>query len=222
MQQAHILFPRIDSQRDIQSGRWYPTAQVLSNGSVLVMGGENGPNGPPNPTLEILPQIPGGNTQVFLDWHNRTDPNNLYPFIHVLPSGLIFVGTLTVPNYPPVIALADMLIAYYNEARLLDPVTFATLAVLPNIPGSVNNPLAGRNYPMEGASVLLPQHAPYTAKSTVLICGGSDSDGNALDNCVSIQPEATNPTWVIERMVCTYVFPSDSSSCSLIFSRLNV
>ena len=110
-----------------------------------------------------------------------------------------------------------MLIAYYNEARILDPVTFATIKVLPNIPGSVNNPLAGRNYPMEGASVLLPQHAPFTGKNTVLICGGSDAGGNALDNCVSIQPEATNPTWVIERMVRTSYFPSVPSNDSLLF-----
>ena len=70
------------------------------------MGGENGPDGQPNPTLEILPQISGGNTQVFLDWLNRTEPNNLYPFIHVLPSGLIFVGTLTVHNF--LIVCADI------------------------------------------------------------------------------------------------------------------
>jgi hypothetical protein len=82
-------------------------------------------------------------------------------------------------------------------------VTFATVTVLPNIPGAVNSSAAGRNYPMEGASVLLPHHAPYTDQSTVLICGGSDPSGNALDNCVSIQPEAENPTWVIERMVRT-------------------
>ncbi|KAI9453093.1 copper radical oxidase [Lactarius psammicola] len=172
----------------LQSGRWYPTALVLSNGSVLVMGGENGPSGPAVPTLEILPRIPGGDTLLFLDWLNRTNPNNLYPFLHVLPNGLIFVG-------------------YYNEARLLNPVTFATVKVLPNIPGSVGNPLAGRNYPYEGASVLLPQHAPYKEQSTVMICGGSDSAGNALDNCVSIQPEAANPTWVIERMPSKRVMP---------------
>ena len=89
---------------------------------------------------------------------------------------------------------------YYNEARILDPVTFATVNVLPNIPGSVMSFIAGRTYPMEGASVLLPQYAPYTAPVTVLICGGSDF-GAALDNCVSIQPESNNATWVIERMV---------------------
>jgi len=52
---------------------------------------------------------------------------------------------------------------------------------------------------MEGAAVLLPQSAPYTDLVTVLVCGGSNF-GIALDNCVSVQPESTNPTWVIERM----------------------
>ena len=99
------------------------------------------------------------------------------------------------------------MIGYYNQARLLDPVTFSTVKVLPNIPGSVTNSPAGRNYPYEGASIMLPQHTPYTDESTVMICGGSDSGGIALDNCVSIQPEAVNPNWVIERMVRSSFFP---------------
>lgn len=49
--------------------------------------------------------------------------------------------------------------------------------------------------------MLLPQRAPYTDPVTVLICGGSNPGaGQAIDNCVSIQPDATNPTWVLERM----------------------
>ncbi|KAH9166978.1 hypothetical protein EDB89DRAFT_1910294 [Lactarius sanguifluus] len=93
------------------------------------------------------------------------------------------------------------------RGTLLGPVTFATVEVPPNVPGSVTNPVAGRTYPYECASVLL-QHVPYTDESTVTICGGSDSGGNALDNCVFIHPEATNPaplaSWVIrvERMTC--------------------
>jgi hypothetical protein len=50
--------------------------------------------------------------------------------------------------------------------------------------------------------MLLPQFEPHDDLLTVLICGGSTPRGGyALDNCVSIQPEAENPTWVIERMV---------------------
>ena len=82
----------------IQSQRWYPTSLVLSNGSVLVMGGSKGANGTINPTLEILPQISGGDTQVYLDYIQRTAPNNLYPFLHVLPSGRIFVGVFKEPT----------------------------------------------------------------------------------------------------------------------------
>ena len=55
---------------------------------------------------------------------------------------------------------------------------------------------------MEGTAVLLPQHAPYTDPITVLVCGGSTpAAAIALDNCVSIQTEAENPTWTLERMV---------------------
>ncbi|TFK51378.1 copper radical oxidase [Heliocybe sulcata] len=168
------------NELSLQQGRWYPSAMVMSNGSVLVVGGEAGSNGAPIPTLEILPRIPGGDTTIYLDYLNRTDPNNLYPFLFVLPSGNIFIG-------------------YYNEARILDPVTFATLQVLPNMPGSVTSFEAGRTYPMEGTAVLLPQHAPYTDPMEVLVCGGSNF-GVALDNCVSIAPEAENATWTIERM----------------------
>ncbi|KAF5341564.1 hypothetical protein D9757_014739 [Collybiopsis confluens] len=119
------------------AGRWYPGALVLSNGSILVMGGETGSNASPQPSLEIMP-LPAGAGTVHLDFLERTDPYNLYaahipaiiifthampssyPFLTMLPSGRVFVG-------------------YYNEARILDPVTFATVQVLPNMPGAVNN-----------------------------------------------------------------------------------
>ncbi|KAF8263422.1 copper radical oxidase [Lactarius quietus] len=168
------------------TARWYPTALILSNGSVLVIGGEVGSNSAPSPSLEILPHIPGAGT-LFMDWLNRTDPNNLYPFMNIMPSGKI-------------------LATYYNEARLLDQKTFATVTVLPNMPGSVTSILAGRSYPLEGAAVLFPQHAPYTDPVTILICGGSNF-GIALDNCVSMQPEVANPKWTIERMPSQRVMP---------------
>lgn len=65
---------------------------MLPNGSILVMGGETGSNASPQPNLEILPTPAGGDTVVPLDFLLRTDPNNLYPFIIVLPSGRLFVG----------------------------------------------------------------------------------------------------------------------------------
>ena len=56
--------------------------------------------------------------------------------------------------------------------------------------------------------MLLPQHAPYTDPVQVLICGGSTVGAAApIDNCVSIAPEASNPTWTLERMVCVSLLP---------------
>jgi hypothetical protein len=164
----------------LQDGRWYPSALNMANGSILVVGGEEGSNAAPVPTLEILPYT--GTKPLFMEWLERTDPNNLYPFLAVLPSGGIFV-------------------AYWNEARILDENTFETIKILPNMPGAVNDPLGGRTYPYEGTAVLLPQYAPYTAPLEILICGGSTGGiGHALDNCVSIKPDDADPEWIIERM----------------------
>ncbi|KAJ7479512.1 glyoxal oxidase N-terminus-domain-containing protein [Mycena latifolia] len=173
----------------LQRQRWYPTAAMLPNGTVMVIGGETGSNASPEPNVEILPTPEGGDTVIFLDWLNRTDPNNLYPFVFVLPSGNLFI-------------------VYYNEARILDAGTFDTIQTLPNLPGSVTSFLAGRTYPLEGAAVMFPQHAPYTDPLEVLVCGGSTpGNGFALDNCVSIQPEVENATWALERMPSPRVMP---------------
>lgn len=169
----------------LQKGRWYPSAMMMANGSILVVGGENGSNGPPVPSLEVIPR-PAGASIVYCDWLERTDPNNLYPFMTVLPSG-------------------NILASYYNEARILDEVTFDTVRTLPNIPGSVTNFLAGRTYPLEGTSMVMPQSYPFTDPLTLLICGGSTPfGGDALDNCVSIQPEVPGANWTIERMVSAF------------------
>lgn len=43
----------------LQAGRWYPSAMTMANGSILVMGGEEGSNGAPVPNLEVLPPAGG-------------------------------------------------------------------------------------------------------------------------------------------------------------------
>lgn len=164
----------------LQKGRWYPTGLIMANGSILVVGGEDGSNGPPVPNLEVLPRRGG---IVECEWLERTDPYNLYPFLAVLPS------------------TGDIFVAYYNEARILNQVNFDTIRQLPDMPGAVNNPLAGRTYPLEGTMMLLPQSAPYTAPLGVLLCGGSTPfGGHALDNCVSTTPEVAGAEWTIEKM----------------------
>jgi hypothetical protein len=181
----------------LQVPRWYPSGMIMANGSILIVGGEVGQNAAEQPTLEILPPtgVPDAsttsgysNTTVYLDFLARTAPFNLYPFIVVMKTGIF--------------------IAYYNEARILNEVTFETIKTLPNMPAAVNDPTGGRTYQLEGSMVILPQHAPYTDPVGVLICGGSTSGGGyPLDNCISTQPEAANPTWTIERMPSRRVMP---------------
>ncbi|KAF8860151.1 hypothetical protein BDZ45DRAFT_688777 [Acephala macrosclerotiorum] len=181
----------------LQVPRWYPSALIMANGSILIVGGEVGQNAAEQPTLEILPAtgVPDAsttsgysNTTVYLDFLDRTAPFNLYPFIVVMKTGIF--------------------IAYYNEARILDEVTFETIKTLPNMPAAVNDPTGGRTYQLEGSMVILPQYAPYTDPVGVLICGGSTSGGGyPIDNCVSTQPEAAEPTWTIERMPSRRVMP---------------
>jgi len=163
--------------------RWYPSAMIMANGSILVVGGEIGQNAAEQPNLEILPRTGGGTVE--LDFLQTTYPFNLYPFIIVVPSGIF--------------------ILYYNEARILDENTFATIKQLPNLPGAVNDPTGGRTYQLQGSMIALPQYAPYTEPLGVLACGGSTANGGyAVDNCVSTQPEAENPVWTIERMVSSH------------------
>lgn len=169
------------NELSLLAGRWYPSAMNMANGSIFVIGGETGSNASPTPSCEILP-APAGGYAKYLDWLDRTDPYNLYPFLFVLPSG-------------------GILALYYNEARILDEVTFDTTRTLPNMPGTVISFLSGRTYPLEGTAVIMPQHAPFSDPITVLVCGGSTAGaGEAIDNCISTQPELSSPEWVIERM----------------------
>jgi len=175
----------------LAEGRWYPSAMIMANGSVLVVGGENGANGAATPSLELLPS--GGGTR-YMQWLKDTDPYNLYPYLAVLPTGNIFVS-------------------YYQQAQILDEHTFDTVRMLPVIPGSIlgdingntgidGNLIGGRTYPLEGTAVLMPQHYPYHDPLVIMMCGGGFPNGGpALDNCVSIRPEVVGDVWVIERMV---------------------
>lgn len=104
----------------LQRGRWYPTGLIMANGSILVVGGQDGSNGKPVPNMEILPRVgPVLEAQYLRD----TDPFNLYPYLVVMPSGGIFIQ-------------------YYNEARILDERSLDTVKILPKAPGSVNGKLS--------------------------------------------------------------------------------
>ena len=69
---------------------------MMSNGSILIVGGSESESGGVQPNLEILPRIPGGDTTVYLGFLEETAPWNVYPFLFVLSSGNIFIGGCTV------------------------------------------------------------------------------------------------------------------------------
>jgi hypothetical protein len=134
--------------------------------------------------------MPPSGKVIYAEWLKQTDPFNLYPFIHVLPSGDLFVGA-------------------YNRAFVLDISTFAVKRELPKMPGNVNRADAGRCYPLEGASFTFPQYAPYTEPLTFAVCGGSTPGAAQVsDNCISIQPDKANANWTIERMPSQRVMPN--------------
>ena len=64
----------------------------------MVIGGEVGSNSAATPSIEVLPYT--GTAPLYMDWLDRTNPNNLYPFVCVLPSGGIFVAYWFVARCP--------------------------------------------------------------------------------------------------------------------------
>jgi len=129
----------------VQGGRWYSTTLVMSNGSILVMGGEEGAGGAADPTVEIVPRISGGSTKVSLDFLERTNPNNLYPFVNILPSGHLFVGEIqrtdfsnfVIDTHEQGITMRHVSLTQYH---LPPSKSFPTSLVLSRVPALVAHP----------------------------------------------------------------------------------
>ncbi|XP_054816325.1 aldehyde oxidase GLOX-like [Prosopis cineraria] len=179
-----IEFPDYLSRR-----RWYATNQILPDGRIIVVGGRRQFNYefyPRNPT-----QYSSSSTQaLFLPFlQETTDPNenNLYPFLHLLPDGNLFIFANT-------------------RSILFDYSRNLVLKEFPLIPGE--DP---RNYPSTGSSVLLPinDNKP-SVEAEVMICGGAPRssfvkarEGNfiqALATCGRLRVTDPSPNWVMETM----------------------
>ncbi len=75
----------------MNSARWYPTLEVLEDGTTIIMGGsiDGGYVNPQdNPTYEYFPRRGGDIKMAFLE---RTYPLNLYPLVWLLPDARLFV-----------------------------------------------------------------------------------------------------------------------------------
>ncbi|CAN1167998.1 Aldehyde oxidase GLOX [Linum perenne] len=164
--------------------RWYSTNQILPDGRVIIVGGRRQYN------YEFYPS----NSEIYwLDLLRETREgryeNNLYPFIHLLPDGNLFI-----------FANNRSILFNYDENTVLTE--------YPAIPGG--DP---RNYPSSGSSVLLPlvdNEIASEIEAEVMICGGAirgatrlATEGNflpAIASCGRLRVSDRNPSWTMETM----------------------
>jgi len=108
----------------------------------------------------------------------KNQPVYMYPFIHLLPDGSLFVMVS-------------------KEAQLFDWQHNQVVRTLPNLPGMT------RTYPSTGASILLPLSSKNNWSPEIMICGGGqyqDISSPTDPTCGRIQPLASKPTWAMEAM----------------------
>ncbi|XP_019084927.1 PREDICTED: aldehyde oxidase GLOX-like [Camelina sativa] len=172
-----IEFPQYLSQR-----RWYATNQILPDGRIIVAGGRRQFN------YEFFPRHSSSSRSSRFEFLRETsdgsDENNLYPFIHLLPDGNLFVFANT-------------------RSIVFDYKTNRVVKEFPEIPGG--DP---RNYPSSGSSVLFPldETNDTNVQVEIMVCGGSPRGGfsrgfvRATSTCGRLKLSDQNPSWEMETM----------------------
>ena len=168
----------------LASARWYASAQTMPNGNIFVASGSLNGLDPTveannNPTYEILDAAGISNGKnIDLDILANNQPYYMYPFIHLLSDGNLFIF---VSKSAQVFSLAGN-----NVVRSL-----------PDLSGDY------RTYPNTGGSVLLPLSSANSWADDILICGGGayqDITSPTDPTCGRIQPLADNPQWELDSM----------------------
>lgn len=165
------------SEVELSDGRWYATNQILPDGSVIVVGGR-GSN-----TIEFFPpRVNGAVTFPFLSETADDQMDNLYPYVHLLPNGHLFVFA-------------------NNKAVLYD---YGANLILKNYPPLEGGP---RNYPSAGSSAMLALAGDFS-EAVIVVCGGAPygaflerSTGRAANgSCGRISAMDPDPVWKMESM----------------------
>ncbi|KAL3702487.1 hypothetical protein R1sor_020509 [Riccia sorocarpa] len=159
--------------------REYATNQLLPDGRLIIVGGKNQTN------VEFFPS--NGQGLVFLPFladSRNIVGDSLYPIVHLLPDGNLFI----------MVGTASIVYNWVNNS---------VVQTLPNITGEP------RTYPFAGSSVMLPLTSETSfAVADILVCGGADSRAAqnssgqfpASDSCGRIRVTDPNPSWVMETM----------------------
>jgi hypothetical protein len=174
----------VEPGNKLNTARWYASAQVMPDGTIFVASGSLNGLDPTitannNPTYEILDAhgITRGES-IPLDILAANQPYYMYPFIHLLKDGTLFI-------------------AVSKSAQLFDVATNQTTRTLPDLPGE------HRTYPNTGTSVLLPLSSSNEWNPDVLICGGGayqDITSPTDPSCGRIQPLSATATWEMDSM----------------------
>ncbi|CAL9770429.1 unnamed protein product [Musa acuminata subsp. burmannicoides] len=162
----------------LADGRWYATNQILPDGSVVIVGGRAAPSVEFYPPSRPLRNFP------FLATAEDAQMDNLYPFVHLLPDGRLFV---------------------FANARsiLYDVDSGDVVRVYPELDGGP------RNYPSGGSSTMLPlDPADGYTRAEVVVCGGAQygvflhrqTDMPAATTCGRISATDPDGAWAVEEM----------------------
>jgi hypothetical protein len=168
----------------LNTARWYASAQTMADGTIFVASGSLNGLDPAvtannNPTYEILNAQGITNGQsINMDILVENQPYYMYPFLHLLRDGSLFVFVS-------------------KSAELFDVGSGATIKTFTDLPGEF------RTYPNTGGSVMLPLSSSNNYEPEVMICGGGayqDITSPTDASCGRIQPLSETPAWELEAM----------------------
>ncbi|KAJ0094863.1 hypothetical protein Patl1_16320 [Pistacia atlantica] len=138
----------VELKKSLWDRRWYASNQILPDNRIIIVGGRK------VFTYEFYPKnesLPSSYYLPFLIETRDPEENNLYPFLHLLPDGNLFI--------------------FANRRSILfDYVNNKVVKEFPVIPGNDK-----RSYPSTGSSVLLPLRNLTSGfpEAEVMVCGGA-------------------------------------------------
>lgn len=132
-----------------------------------------------NPTYEMLDQHGRPlSKSILMDILVNNQPYYMYPFLHLLKDGTLFVFTS-------------------KSSQIFDVNSNKIVRNMPDLPGRQ------RTYPNTGGSVMFPLTKQNNYEAEIMVCGGGEIDlltSLTDDSCGIIKPVSINPKWKITKM----------------------